>query len=284
MKLALFITLLLIFQFCSLQIAALSPKNSADLIGTFKAGIPEINESLTLELNGRYTKNILLDCEHSIRESGSYFSQNNVLHLTVEKYVLGAAGRFFDDAPKFDLLNSEELPKAIAEFGKGVDARKTVEDLKKTYQLRIVKWSERVYLITEKDLNRFVNLINLGIEPRQSLHDENSSFFLRAGDEKKKVSGKPALDGEFLPNILETPVEALIIGFENKGKERFITINKGSHDGLKTGMLLIRKTDAPYFLNFLTIVSVEDKTAKAVSSLENPAIGDEISTRAVINE
>ena len=108
-----------------------------------------------------------------------------------------------------------------------------------------IRWGERVYLISANEIVQFCNDINSGREPRKGVHGQS---FLRRGDEKKEAEGKPVLPEEFMPYLLDEPIDAAIVSVKDVRETRdiidsrvFITtvfINKGKKDGLAPGMEL----------------------------------------------
>jgi len=118
-------------------------------------------------------------------------------------------------------------------------------------EYRPIRWGERVYLIPSNEIIAFCNAINSRNEPRDWVHGD---FFLRWGDEKKEAKGKPELPEEFMPYLLDKPVDATIVSVESirEGSARSIIesdpdrgekiatviINKGRKDGLLPGMEL----------------------------------------------
>ena len=108
-----------------------------------------------------------------------------------------------------------------------------------------IRWDERIYLIPANEIVQFCNDINSGSEPRKGVHGQS---FLRRGDEKKEAEGKPVLPEEFMPYLLDEPIDAAIVSVKDVRETRdridsriFITtvsINKGKKDGLTPGMKL----------------------------------------------
>jgi len=108
-----------------------------------------------------------------------------------------------------------------------------------------IRWGERVYLIPTDEIVQFCNEINSGSEPRKGVHGQS---FLRRGDEKKEVQGKPELPKEFMSCLFDKPVNAVIVSVKDVRETRDITdspvfittvvINKGKKEGLVPGMQL----------------------------------------------
>jgi hypothetical protein len=156
-------------------------------------------------------------------------------------------------------------------------------EIEKEFRLLPIEWSGRIYLIDEKELKSFVDAINLGIEPRQWLRSDSTvspwfgSFYLRSGDQKKKVVGSPALPKKWLPFLLRRPSVASVISVQNVREEKYgivsrVTINKGTKDGLKIGMLLVAKNEIPSLGYSCEIISVERNRSQVEATL-NFALG-----------
>jgi hypothetical protein len=102
-----------------------------------------------------------------------------------------------------------------------------VFDLEKGYignyvatERKPIRWGERVYLIPSDGIVRFCDAINSREEPRKRA---DGRFFLRLNDWEKEAKGKPELPEEFMPYLLDKPVDAVIVSVKetfrmNKGK------------------------------------------------------------------
>lgn len=154
------------------------------------------------------------------------------------------------------------------------------------------EWSGRIYLLYESDLENFANAVNLGIEPRATLisNDYSSpwygSFYLRSGDEHKKVRGSPPLPEPWRSFLLSGPVTATVISIrESKQSEVHTavtaTIDKGSRDGLKVGMRLLTRDENPSPWGGTKVISVGEETALISTVLVRSElkVGDKISSR-----
>jgi hypothetical protein len=108
-----------------------------------------------------------------------------------------------------------------------------------------IAWGERKYLMPAKEIVHFCNLVNEGSEPRNEIH---GFCLLRYGDEKKKVTGLPAVPKQYERYLLSKPIETEIIEVgkpitdpgdgDVKGVETRITVKHGSKAGLLPGMKL----------------------------------------------
>ena len=121
----------------------------------------------------------------------------------------------------------------------------------KDFSMHLIEWSGRVYLLSESDVARFVDAVNLHIEPRNAPYCWDmygcswlGAFYLRKGDEKKKVAGPPPLPQPWRDMLLARPVTARVIKIDKVDKGKFYTessgtINKGRRAGLKVGHKLV---------------------------------------------
>lgn len=118
-----------------------------------------------------------------------------------------------------------------------------------------VPWGERLYLVEDERILEFCNAINQGQEPRRKVH---GMVYLRRGDEKKPVSGRPVLPKVWRDYLLETPLEGKVIdALGNRG-----VVNLGKKHGLKVGMVLTDRADEnrPYVQ--LRVTEVMEESAK----------------------
>lgn len=167
----------------------------------------------------------------------------------------------------------------------------------KSWELVVVPWGDRRYLIPVEKMVDFVNAVNLGREPRSDAH---GLFLLRRDDETKKVSGKPKLPKKFAQFILQRPVDPKITAVGEtvveEGSSELLrqvmvkaTIDRGKSHGLFPGMELAIVSEPPLLFLGLEgrVVSVGEKTA--VVSLTHllltqgeafePCVGWRLSTR-----
>jgi hypothetical protein len=110
-----------------------------------------------------------------------------------------------------------------------------------TIKCKPIRWGERVYFMSTCRIIEFCNAINSGMEPRSRM---DGRFYLRQDDWKKEAPGKPELPEEFMPYLLDKPVDATIVSVKDireKDQRRNIAtvvVNKGRNDGLLPGMEL----------------------------------------------
>jgi hypothetical protein len=237
------------------------------LVATYVVGHRFGSSSLTLEADGRYSIESG-DCTMEYFDSGTYILSEGALHFTVLKQTAKGRG----SEREINLLDPNERKEVFGNDASG--------EIKKEFKLLPVAWSERIYLIYESDSNNFANAVNLGLEPRAELSSEPyyGSFYLRQGDEQKKVSESPSLPEKWLSFLLSKPVTAAIVGIEGDAQEKMATINKGSKNGLKVGMRLLAKDEEPSLWSGAEIVSLEESSAKVRVGTELK-VGDKLSTK-----
>jgi len=122
-----------------------------------------------------------------------------------------------------------------------------------------IRWGERVYLIPTFRIIEFCNAINSG---RESRSRTSGRFYLRRGDERKEAEGKPELPEEFMPYLLDKPVDATIASVKNiQGNIATIVVDKGKNDGLLSGVELhVVKPDGA---GRIILTKVEEKQSEA---------------------
>lgn len=265
-KLFLLINLFIIFLF---QASAQSKIfNQNELYGTYAAGHRFGGSAITLQPDGTY-KDESGNCTHWLNESGTYLFESGVLHFTILKYTAQSHG---EENRLLDMFDPQQRREIFGSSG----------EIRKTFKLIPIKWSERIYLISDSSLDDFCNAINLGVEPRKDVVSEYylGNFYLREGDETKAVTGMPALPGGRNSLLLKKPVTAAVIKVEGENSKRIAIIDKGSLDGLKAGIRLIGEMEEPFLWSSVEVVSVEKKTA-TVKVSDNVKVGDKLSTRFV---
>lgn len=267
----------LLFAVQSLARQELTPGR---LAGTYVVGHMYGGGSRTLEPDGRYSAGGGSDDGTVVRESGTYVLSGGVLRFTILKLV-GSRNHGHNEK---NLLDPNERKEIFGESASG--------DTVREYTMLPVTWSDRIYLISERDLKDFANAINLGLEPRSSLTQQSpdepyyGSFYLREGDEKKKIRGKPSLPKEWLDFLLRKPVTATVVSVHESKKAAFIatsivTVDKGRRDGLRVGMRLVAKGEEPSTSLGSEVISVEERAAKvkSVHVYDLLKVGDRLSTR-----
>ena len=259
---ALFLTLGL-----SLSIVA---QDNNELVGSYVYGHQWGGGEIKLQPNGTFIHNSS-NCTSVTTSSGPYSVKNNVLRLTTTKMWI----RDFSDNKEHDLTKRKARKKYL-------DTDETFKPY--TWDVQIVRWGPRIYLMGQNSFGIFIKAINLGFEPRQvdGYRAHYGTFYLREGDENKPIDGRPPLPKEFLDELISAPVTATIVKFETADKWPTATIDRGSKDGLRKGMYLVtvREDYRPFLPSYQPhmIISVEPTTAK-VEIMEDVQPGAKLSTR-----
>lgn len=272
--------LFLILLFSVTQSTAQQESIFKKFAGTYITGHEFGGGSIKLEADGTFSDARGSDDGTEISTSGSYTLLDGVLHFLITKQ----AGKRAGDDKEFNLLNPEERNEMFRGLDKG--------EVEREVKLLPIEWSKRIYLIYENELKNFTNAINLGIEPRTSLISERysspwyGSFYLRSGDERKKVVGNPNLPEKWRTFLLSKPLVATVIGVQKIEKREFVTIitatvNKGTRNGLKVGMQLLVEGEEPSLWNGTEVISVKKGTAKIQAWLlrNELKVGDKLRTR-----
>jgi len=233
---------------------------------------------ITLGGDGSYTESAS-DCTTEYTYKGSYVLRDGAVVVTIKSATQHAHGESESDAVPVPLSGDKEVE------AEDEQAQSRVE------RYLPVGWDGRSYLIPEDSLLGFCNAVNSGVEPRPgsdgpdynpSLHDGYfGSFYLRKGDEEKKVSGLPQLPEKWRNYLLKRPAEGEVLSFITSD-EAVVTV--GSQQGLKVGMRLFVSDgskqfwDSPSMWSGLEVVSVEEVTAR-VKAYDRVKVGDKVSTR-----
>ncbi|MGA8074434.1 MAG: hypothetical protein WB995_13225 [Candidatus Acidiferrales bacterium] len=103
-----------------------------------------------------------------------------------------------------------------------------------------VLWGNRHYLIPSDGMIEFSNDVNSGFEPCPG-EFLCARYLLRHGDDHKRVHGKPGIPTEYLPYLLNHPIEAAISSIKEthlNGSNRITTVvlSSGSAKGVKREM------------------------------------------------
>jgi hypothetical protein len=94
-----------------------------------------------------------------------------------------------------------------------------------------IRWGERLYLVPRWEGAVFCNHINLGSPTGYPA----STFYIRSGDEKKKVRGLPDVPKEWKPMLLARPLNGKVVEVM---KPRRARVNFGHSSGAWKGMML----------------------------------------------
>jgi hypothetical protein len=198
-----------------------------DLVGSYLFRFEWGGTRLTLNASGRF-KEESSDCTGVTTSSGPYSISNATLRLTTSKITRRDNG----EKKEHDLTKRKERKKHLdtdEPFAPSTD------------ELQVVRWGERVYLMSSKSFEDFIDGINLGFEPRQvdGYRALYGFILLREGDEGKPVNGPPPLPSDVLTSLLPAPVTATVLNTEGIENKIIATIDKGSDDGLRKGMSLV---------------------------------------------
>jgi len=209
--------------------------------------------------DGRFEYSTFSDCCDPVwKESGTYTFKDEQLHFNISKSTLN----------NYDLRDPKQASEAFRKLYDEKDADAKARDFDAEYDLQVIKWGERIYLIEPARLHLFVAAINFGIEPRPEMINNNfltRKFFLRAGDEDKPVTGKPQLPESLRTYLQDSPLPAAITKIGSQEGERVFLINKGSADGVDIGMAFVGENVEPKYDNLLWVISVDEKSAKLKS-------------------
>jgi len=239
-------------------------KNS-DLVGSYLFRFEWGGERIILKNNGTYTSESS-GCTHTTTQSGPYSVANNLIRFTTLKLTIRSHG----EKKEHDLTKRKARKKYLD----------TDEPFKTdSWELQVVKWGERIYLMHPGWLGSFIEAINLGFEPRSvdGYRAHYGEIYRRDGDEVKPVNGPPPLPEELLRDLLPTPVIATVLELKTEGVTTLATIDRGSADGLKQDMWLVPTTPMIFYQPY-RIKSVAEHSAE-VFVFGNIKVGDQMSTR-----
>ena len=241
---------------------------SKGFVGTYQIGHRFGASALTLKPDESYELKSS-DCTLEYVQSGTYVSSSKVLHFQILKYIAKSHG----GESEINLLDPKQRKEV---FGNDREVMPT------EFELLPIRWSDRIYLIYKLDLGNFANAINLGLEPRRELSSEPyyGSFFLRKGDERKKVSGSPGIPRKWRSVLLSRPVVGTIVSLRGDAKGTLATLNKGSKSGLRVGMRLLMQNEEPSPWSGAEIVSIADNSA-IVRTADRIMVGDRLTTKYV---
>jgi hypothetical protein len=240
-------------------------QTNSDLPGAYLFRFEWGGERIVLKNNGTYTSESSGSTQ-TTTESGPYSVAGNVIRFTPRKLTI----RAHDEKKEHDLTKPKARKKYLS----------TDEPFKSdSWELQVVRWGERTYLISRKWLGSLVEAINLGFEPRSvdGYRAHYGEIYLREGDEIKRVTGPPPLPEELLRDLLPAPVIATVLELKSEGGLTVAIIDRGSADGLKQDMWLV-PVIATMFYESYRIKSITEHTAE-VYVLRDVNVGDQLSTR-----
>jgi hypothetical protein len=251
----------------------------ADLAGVYRTGHEFGAGDFVLHVDGTFQQDEGSDDGTRVKTTGTFQANDGKLLFSISKCI----GRDRHDR-EFDLLDPKERQMIVG-----------FADREKEFSMFAIRWSERLYLIRESDMQRFADAVNMGIEPRNALFSLSwkdspwmGSFYLRSGDEEKRTTGRPPLPQFWSEMLLASPVAGKVIRIDKFEKiteeydEFTATINLGSRNGLKTGMkLLLPGHGEPSPWSGPEVISLQPRTAQIkVRIFRNKLkIGDVVSSK-----
>ena len=241
-------------------------QQNSDLAGSYLHRFEWGGSRITLKNNGTFSSESS-DCTQVRTRSGSYSVANNVVTFTMLKLTL----RSFSDDKEHDLTKRKARKKYLD----------TDEPFKpESWELQIVRWGERIYLMDRELFGSFIQAINRGFEPRKvdGYRTYYGAIYLREGDENRGVDGPPLLPAEFLRDLLAAPVIATILTIKPEGDLIVATIDRGSADGLKQEMELISTVATLPVFQAFRIRSVTENSAE-VYIWGEVKVGDRLTTQ-----
>ena len=241
-------------------------QQKSELVGAYLYRFQWGGSELVLKANGTFTDSSS-SCTSVTTASGPYSVSNDVIRFKMLKLTR----RGFDDNKERDLTKRKARKKYLD----------TDEPFKpESWELQVVRWGDRVYLMNRDLFQSFVAAINLGFEPRavDGYREWYGAFYLREGDENKPVTGPPALPEEFLRTLLPAPLIATVLDVKTEGTKTVATIDRGAADGLRPNMKLVPNRRTTIFSPSVTI-SVSEHSAQIDVYGEILKVGDQLSTR-----
>jgi len=207
------------------------------------------------------------DCTGVTTAKGPYTCQNDLCEFITQKLYRRGNG----EKKQHDLTKRKERKRHL-----DTDEPFTPE----REQFQVIKWGDRIYLMDKEQFGAFVDAINLGFEPREveGYRPLYGFIFLREGDEKKPVQGRPLLPDEFLADLLPAPITATVVKLETVDVKKIATIDRGSADGLRSEMSMVQVEPKSYDYDGNWIISVDAHSAK-VQVYGGIQVGDQLSTR-----
>jgi hypothetical protein len=239
---------------------------STELVGSYLFRFEWGGTRLRLKHDGTFIKESS-DCTGVTTAAGPYFCQNGLCEFTTKKLYR----RENSEKKQHDLTKAKERKRYLD----------TDEPFRPSrYQLQVIKWKDRIYLMDSTEFESFIDAINLGFEPRavDGYRPLYGYFYLREGDENKSVEGRPPLPNEFLANLLPAPITATVVKLETVDGKSIATIDRGSADGLRNEMPVVEVERKSFYYDNYWIISVDVHSAQVQVS-GDVKVGDQLSTR-----
>jgi hypothetical protein len=230
------------------------------LIGEYIYSSGFVGAYIKILSDGRYEYFTFSDCCDPVwRELGSYVLTDNLLHFKITTKTLN----------DYNMLDPKQATEGYRAVYKREYADARASEIRTEYDMYIVRWGERTYLLEPDRLPLFAAAVNFGIEPRQGIMNRNyltTHFFLRFGDMDKAVVGKPELPEPWSSFVNASPIKAAVTKVESQDKQRVYTVNKGTADGVKVGMYFVGENTEPDYDNLLLVILTEEGSATLKSS------------------
>ena len=153
-------------------------QQSTELVGSYLFRFEWGGTRLTLKHDGTFIKESS-DCTGVTTAAGPYSCQNGLCEFTTKKLYR----RGYDEKIQHDLTKPKERKRYLDTDEPFTPNR---------YQLQVIKWEGRIYLMDSREFASFIDAINLGFEPRavDGYRPLYGYFYLREGDENKSVQGR----------------------------------------------------------------------------------------------
>lgn len=246
--------------------AGVVAQQNSDLVGSYVYRSEFGGGRITLKNDGTFTSQSGGHTEVTTR-SGPYSVADNVVRFTMKKLTMHSVS----DYKEHDLTKRKERKKYLD----------TDEPFKpESWELQIVRWGRRIYLMDRELFRSFIEAINRGFEPRavEGYRTDYGDIYLREGDENKMADGRPSLPEEFLRDLLAAPVVATILTIKPEGRFTVATIDRGSAHGLKEDMELVSTDSTPPVHLAFRIRSVTENSAE-VYIWGAVKVGDKLTTQ-----
>lgn len=241
------------------NIPAVAPPNPKEIVGEYVYSSGYVGAIFKIMEDGKYEYITFSDCCDPVwEESGTYALRDNLLHFKITKKTLN----------QYNLLDPKQRIEAYRKLYQYKGSDLPAEVIRTEYEMQVVRWGGRIYLLDLDKINLFTAAVNFGIEPRQRIINGNyltTRFFLRRGDSEKAVAGNPDLPEPWNSYLHDTPIKAVVTKVESDNKKKIYTVNKGRADRLNVGMLLVGENTKPFYDNLLLVISVEEGSAKLES-------------------
>lgn len=265
---------ILLFSFFSFIVAQNDLSESKNVFsGEFSYSTGYTGAKYKFTTDGKFEQTTFSDCCDPVwYEMGKFTLNENKISLKVLRKTLNNYSSEDKTTKTYDLLNQNQAIQAFKDVYNYSDseAKNRLKEIKTEYEMQIVKWGDRTYVMETSLIRKFAMAVNLGIEPRHRASENflTSEVYLGRGDAEKQIKGKPDLPEYMSSYLQDSPIEVKIIKKEKdkQGKKVVYTINKGMLDGLKRGMFFVGKDKEPVYENLLWVISVDENTANLENS------------------